>query len=94
MADETTQASDNDVQTQLHEQTGGMAGQGGKVQSEDKRRPYEGNTLYYLCWGGFIGLIVGWLIGLGAGMNWYGGAICGIVLGAAIGLYVVETKRF
>lgn len=56
--------------------------------------PYKGSLGYYLAWGGGIGAVLGWLIALAADINWFGGLVAGAVLGACIGLYVVETKRF
>lgn len=91
----------------LHEQTGGMAGpapSAGNAQATDDASgvggmqnilsPYKGNVLAYICAGGAIGLCVGWLIALASDINGWGGVIAGAIAGAAIGLYVVETRRF
>lgn len=56
--------------------------------------PFKGSLGYYLSWGGGIGAVLGWLIALAADINWFGGLVAGAVIGACIGLYVVETKRF
>lgn len=55
---------------------------------------YKGSAGAYLCIGGLIGAFVGWLIALAAAECWLGGVVAGAIGGAAIGLYVVETRRF
>ncbi len=54
--------------------------------------PYKGSLGYYLSWGGGIGAVLGWLIALMASINWFGGLVAGAIIGACIGLYLVETK--
>lgn len=78
----------------LHDETGGMAGEGPERNFGDMLSPYRGGTGLYICCGGIIGLVVGWLIALAAGINPWGGVVAGAIGGAAIGLYVAETRRF
>lgn len=106
MSDDTSNAA---LHASLHEETGGLAGQGGPQPTSptetepqqsvgsvmrEKMAAYKGSVWGYMCWGGVIGAAAGWLIGLAAGIYWLGGLIVGAICGGAIGLYVVETKRF
>lgn len=70
------------------------APQGEPVNGSEVESPYQGKLIPYICVGGAIGLAVGWLIAVAAGINPWGGVIAGAIAGGAIGLYVVETKRF
>lgn len=95
--------NNEDLHASLARETGGVAGANtgasGESQSDqydnpEPKSPYKGSVGSYLWWGAAIGAAGGWLIGLAAGVWWLGGLICGAIIGAAIGLYVVETKRF